>query len=407
MDSSSTHQSTSLVAPSNKRPRCDNMSSDPEGDEVQLQKLEEKLTTMMGYECTAKLLLDLTVPLGVKLQNGDILKVLALPGEAKKLMADPIVSVWPLKRQTASEAELRHLIQARELRDLVDRDLSQYEYLSDDLCQRTFHKDGQEIAQKLAGALIQTETQVMLVLKVELFGRTQSEDPHSHDLALPAGGLYVVEATTYEDTRRILVGTATWSALVTSAIILTTDDVIVGPDNTTFQTNRKSVVWVRKDWSKNSVVERHLLSKYHMAITIESFAGVFFLFMGYECQPVTVKTLWSHYINKEQDGTRAIARIFYEFYRKEGLSIAKVKSVLRKTKNADIGDPHVISGMKSLIKAMGDQDRKHVIKVNPSMNECLESFAKDVQETIATLNQDCVRKEIEARIKEISLALMS
>ncbi|KAG0001566.1 hypothetical protein BGZ79_004509 [Entomortierella chlamydospora] len=242
MDSSSTHRSTSLVTPSNKRLRCDNMSSDSEGDEVQLQNLEEKFTIIMGHESTAKLLLDLTVPFGVKFQNGKILEVLALPGEAKKLMADPIVSVWPLKRQTASEAELRHVLWSRKFRDLVDRDLSQYEYLSDDLCQRTFRKDGQEVAQKLAGALIQTETQVMLTLKVELNGRTQSEDPHSHGLAFPTWESYVVEATTYEDTRRILIGTATWSALVTSAIILTTGHVIVGPDNTTFQTSEKSVV---------------------------------------------------------------------------------------------------------------------------------------------------------------------
>ncbi|KAG0017662.1 hypothetical protein BGZ80_008055 [Entomortierella chlamydospora] len=299
MDSSSTHRSTSLVTPSNKRLRCDNMSSDSEGDEVQLQNLEEKFTIIMGHESTAKLLLDLTVPFGVKFQNGKILEVLALPGEAKKLMADPIVSVWPLKRQTASEAELRHVLWSRKFRDLVDRDLSQYEYLSDDLCQRTFRKDGQEVAQKLAGALIQTETQVMLTLKVELNGRTQSEDPHSHGLAFPTWESYVVEATTYEDTRRILIGTATWSALVTSAIILTTGHVIVGPDNTTFQTSEK------------------------------------------------------------------------------------------------------------LIRAMGDQDGEDVIKVNSSMNGCLESFAKDVQEIIATLNQDCVRKEIEARIKVVTLALMS
>ncbi|KAF9358347.1 hypothetical protein BGX26_001936 [Mortierella sp. AD094] len=402
MNSSSSHRSTSLVTPSNKRPRCDSVSSD--SDEAQLQKLRENLAANTGHSYTADFLLNITEPLGLKLQNGEMVQVLALPRDAKRFMVDTVVSVRSLRRQVTlddTQAELRQALWAHTFGGLAKDDLSQYEYRSDDLCQRTFHKDGRAIAQQLAGALIQTRTEVMLILKVEVYGRTNFEDSHSHDLAFPACEPYKVEATLHDDTRRILIGAATWSALVTSAVMLTTGQVIVGPNNTGFHPGKESVVWVHKDWSRNSVVERQLLSKYHIATTIEPFAGVFFLFGEARCLPVTIRTLWEHYVEKEWSGIRAIACIFHELYHKKGLSIINTKSVLRSIQDADIDDAHVIDGMKSLIRAMGDQDGEDMIKANSSMSECLQSFAEDVQEVIATLNQDCVKKDIEVRIRRL------
>ncbi|KAK5809341.1 hypothetical protein F5H01DRAFT_381730 [Linnemannia elongata] len=50
---------------------------------------------------------------------------------------------------------------------------------------------------------------------------------------------------------KILIGTQTWNALVTCAVVLTRGAVVAGPNNAAFHPHPESTVWILKDSRQN------------------------------------------------------------------------------------------------------------------------------------------------------------
>ncbi|KAF9113127.1 hypothetical protein BGX30_007045 [Mortierella sp. GBA39] len=89
----------------------------------------------------------------------------------------------------------------------------------------------QGAGKETSSLLIQSGADVLLCLKVEVYGRRKSEDPHSLDLAIPDVRSFKVVNEEHDSTRQVMIGTARWNALVTLAVVVTSGQVVVGPHN--------------------------------------------------------------------------------------------------------------------------------------------------------------------------------
>ncbi|KAF9416246.1 hypothetical protein BGZ94_010263 [Podila epigama] len=124
---------------------------------------------------------------------------------------------------------------------LVRDQLTCYKQLDSQECQKRF-SDANHLARLLAGSLIQSGEHVLLVLKIELYGRSKAEDPHEQPLAFPTLRDYIVASVQHDGAQKILIGTDTWLGLVTSCILLHSGDVDIGPHNKNFVPNKASIV---------------------------------------------------------------------------------------------------------------------------------------------------------------------
>ncbi|KAF9943703.1 hypothetical protein BGZ72_003509, partial [Mortierella alpina] len=178
---------------------------------------------------------------------------------------------------------------------------------------------------QLAGSLVQSGAAILLALKVEVYGRTPSEDAHQQDVAFPVSSPYVVQSLMHDGATKILIGTQTWNALITSAAILTSGVVVVGPNNTAFHPHPRSKVWVLRDSHRNLTIERQTRSKFDDPTSFGQFAGVFAKFHAHKFLPVTLKTLWDYFVGKKWSGIKLVAYIFYELHYKSRLDKIEIE----------------------------------------------------------------------------------
>lgn len=368
-------------------------------------RLQEQLISATGNRNTAEFLLSLTEPIAINLKSGETENVLALPGGTKRLLRDMVVSIQPVKRRAPKgndiqDGELRPALAAHAFGGLVD-DESNYVPLDDDLCYRIFRKDGSDVAKRLAGALIQSGSAVLLALKVEVYGRSPSEDPHQQDVAYPVSGSFIVQSLLHDGATKILIGTQTWNALVTSAVILTRGAVVVGPNNTAFHPHPRSKVWVLKDSRQNLTIERQTRSKFDDPISIEPYAGVFVRFHAHKFLPVTLKTLWDYFMGKKWSGIKLVAFIFHQLLHTHRLDKIDIESKLQEVvsiKNRTQSDSKILGDVRELVLAF--EERDHVsFPVNWKVSNCLRILAGHTTNAITNLNQDTVAREIEKHIR--------
>ncbi|KAG0293365.1 hypothetical protein BGZ97_005363 [Linnemannia gamsii] len=368
-------------------------------------RLQEQLISTTGNRNTAEFLLSLMEPVAINLKSGETENVLALPGGTKRLLRDVVVSIQPVKRRAPKgndiqDGELRPALAAHAFGGLVD-DESSYMPLDDDLCYRSFRNHGSDIAKRLAGALLQSGPTVLLALKVEVYGRSPSEDPHQQDVAYPVSGPFIVRSLLHDGATKILIGTQTWNALVTSAVTLTRGAVVVGPNNTVFHPHPRSKVWILKDSRQNLTIERQTRSKFDDPISLEPNAGVFVRFLAHKFLPVTLKTLWDYFMGKKWSGIKLIAFIFHQLYHTRRLDKIDIESKLQEVvsiKNRTQSDSKILGDVRELVLAF--EERDHVsFPVNWKVSNCLRILAGYTTNAITILNQDVVAREIEKHIR--------
>ncbi|KAF8920484.1 hypothetical protein BGZ58_004324, partial [Dissophora ornata] len=86
----------------------------------------------------------------------------------------------PRVRIHAGLDDLRTMLASNRFGKLIE--LDSYSLLESSFFVQDYKQFRNDIARNLAGALIHTGSQVILLLKVELYGRNPDEDPHSFDL---------------------------------------------------------------------------------------------------------------------------------------------------------------------------------------------------------------------------------
>ncbi|KAF9911814.1 hypothetical protein EC991_002117 [Linnemannia zychae] len=346
---------------------------DQDQRDERFDKLQEQLVSTTGNTNTAKFLLSLMEPIAINLKSGKTENALALPGGTKRLLQDLVVSIQRVTTFKTASSVLP-----------------------------LQHTHGSDVAKRLAGALIQSGSAVLLALKVEVYGRSPSEDPHQQDVAYPISGSFIVQSLLHDGATKILIGTQTWNALITSAVILTRGVVVVGPNNTAFHPHPRSNVWVLKDSRQNTTIERQTRSKFDDPISIKPYAGVFVKFLAHKFLPVTLKTLWDYFMGKRWSGIKLVAFIFYELHHTRRLEKIEIESKLQEVavsiRNKTQSDSKILCDVKELVLAF--EERDHVsFPVNWKVSNCLRILAGYTTHAITNLNQDIVAREIEKHIR--------
>ncbi|KAF9980965.1 hypothetical protein BGZ75_007784 [Mortierella antarctica] len=384
--------------------------STPDDHADTVQALKGALISHTGNLHTAEFLMTITRPIVLVLDDNTQVAVLATPNLTERLAGRRIVAAKEIpelrlgvntRLEKSTNADLSHSLLAHNYGKIVLDDLDGYEELDNEMCQQRFSAAAQKIARRLAGALVQSKASVLLVLKVEIYGRERTEDPHEQPLAFPLLGSYIVESVSHDGAKKIVIGTDSWLALITSCVLLNTGEVVVGPHNTHFAPHKHSTVWLRTaDYERNSVVERQLRSKYHDDKTYMECAGVFFLFQRPACLPVTLRTLLEHYLSKADSGIKTVAAIFRQLYEEKALSRTGLAQQTSKIINEQTRISQEIRTLHQMLLTANHAD-KDMVSVSESVSRQLRVLTEFTTSATTALNHSVVKEAIEHRIRVI------
>ncbi|GJJ74579.1 hypothetical protein EMPS_06937 [Entomortierella parvispora] len=374
--------------------------TDSEEDLGAVQELKRGLTVQSGSLLTADYMISIAQPIVLTLDDDSKISVLGGPGSVEALAGRTIVQAKTIQHgERANDPELSNALLPCRYGKLVLDDLSLYHELDTNTCQLRFSTSSKEIGRRLAGALIQSRTSIMLVLKAEPYGVQKTEDPHEQTLVIPDGRPYIAKSVKHDSTQKLIVATDRWQMLVTSCILLNTGEVTAGPHVTSFTPHRNSRVWTRADFQKNLNVERHLRSKFHDPSTLAKCAGIFHAFQRYTCQPVTLGLLYEYYIQKSASGTKVLAYIFHNFFEDEGIL---KKSVVQEGL-AWIKDDtsRITQELRTLESMILNESGNDVVSITGTIGRQLRVLAGMLPTAITDLNQKQVKKEIERHIERL------
>ncbi|KAG0340072.1 hypothetical protein BG004_006570 [Podila humilis] len=94
---------------------------------------------------------------------------------------------------------------------LVEQDEYKEAKDSEDIWHKTFSDSSNLVARKLQSCVIQSGQDAILCLKVEVYGRTLEEDPHSDaQVALPDVGPFKAVNQMFRGANHLMIGTLTW-----------------------------------------------------------------------------------------------------------------------------------------------------------------------------------------------------
>ncbi|KAF9923838.1 hypothetical protein BGZ67_009626 [Mortierella alpina] len=343
---------------------------------------------------------DLFEPVELRLEGGEKMYGLLLAGGAKKLGDGSVAYVRPLKHRMDDEVEdleLKLALKAHAFSLLVD--VENYEPLEEDdpLCCMPFSEHNKLLARKLVGLLIQSGDAVLLCLKVEVYGRSKSEDPHALDLALPDGiRSFKVVNQLHESTSKVMVGTVIWNALVTMAVVVTNGKVVVGPHNTEFHPHAASHVWLRKDGDKDffNNVERQTRSKFHREISFELLAAAHRRFLRFCTMPVTLKTLWEFKASLAWSGIKVASFVFHQLFMSGKIVKSDVTGYLQKVKaekSRAEKDSGIIGNLSQLVEAMEDEE---TLPVSEMVSKQLMELAGMLQGDVTEINKTTITEGV-------------
>ncbi|KAG0349569.1 hypothetical protein BGZ54_004334, partial [Gamsiella multidivaricata] len=364
-----------------------------------LSDIRSELTDIVKSKEVAELMMSWVEPSVCIHESGERSMAMLMPSSAKRLLDDPIIDVWPIKRRTkgadVDPVDLKVALAGHRLGGLVETEI--YEPVEPSMYLADYSTQADEIARTFAGALLQSESSVVLLLKVEVYGRSPSEDIHGIDLAKPTWDLKTVAVTIHDSTRKLLIGTLSYNVLVTAAIDIITGAVSVGA-STSLHVSSNMRLWCRKDKELNPLVERQLRSKFDHAITFAKTAAIFYLFASWDCHPVTIFRLLDHYRGKSSSGTKAVAILFNE--------IAKTQYIKRKLLDdllTELGaeDRSVATTLRALLESFKADERERPLSKDQKLSRLLRSLADGACGTIRSLNNEKVAKAIKARTEAL------
>ncbi|KAF9567466.1 hypothetical protein EC968_003229 [Mortierella alpina] len=348
-----------------------------------VQALKGALIFHTGSLHTAEFLLAIARPIVLTLNDSSQITVLGTPNLSERLAGRRIVNAKEIQGPTpkvdstlmkSTKGDLSHLLLAHKYGRIVMDDMDCCEELDDGTCQRRFSEAAQNIARKLAGALIQSKASVLLVLKVEIYGRTRTEDPHEQPLAFPLLGSYIVNCVSHDGAKKILIGTDSWLALITSCVQLDTGNIIVGPHNTHFIPHKHSKVWIRtSDYERNSVVERQLRSKFHESKTYMECAGA-------------------------ASGIKTVSATFSQLYEEKALSQSRLAQLMSVMTNDQARISREIQNLYQMLTA-AIKDDSDMVSVSESMSRQLRVLTEFTTSVTTTLNHTVVKESIQQRIE--------
>ncbi|KAF9157954.1 hypothetical protein BGX20_003644 [Mortierella sp. AD010] len=276
-----------------------------------LSQTKIKLNEATHDRRTTDYILEYVVPYRVR-TNGRELMAFLIPGEAEQVSKDPIEGWLRIDQGKApmevDPGNLEIMLTSHQFGSIID--VKHYSPMDPELFMKPFRPNKDDIAKRLAGSIIQTGTQAILVLKAEIYGRRPSDDPHEFALIMPYHDVKKISIVFHDNSRKLVVGTNTWSSLLTASIELTSGTIEVGASNSTVNIARTSLIWCRDDCNQNLLVERQLRSKFDKSQTYWDCAAVFFLFSDWRCQPATIFQIVNHYYSKKMSGIKAAAVIF-------------------------------------------------------------------------------------------------
>ncbi|KAF9323620.1 hypothetical protein BG006_001285 [Podila minutissima] len=351
---------------------------------------------------------DMLVPVEMTIVGGESLFGFVFATRANLLGEGRVALVSPFKRrleETITDEDLKLALKTHKYGLLVN--VEDYELLEDDdpFCYMPFSGRSELVARKLGGCLIQSGTDVILCLKVEVYGRSPDEDPHGvASLVCPDVRPFKVVNQMNEGASQLMIGTVRWNALVTMAVVLTSGKIVVGPNNTIFNPHAASHVWLKKGGGKDmyNYVERQTRSHFDEDITYRKHACVHPRFLKFNTMPVTLATLWAFKkAAKGWSGIKLAAFIFHKLYSESGVALkSQVEEYLQeiRPKKGDDDDRGIHANLKRLVQAMGEEEK---VPVSREVDKELKDLAGRVQKEQTKLNLTIVTTEVEKVIEGI------
>lgn len=371
-----------------------------DAETLRQSKIEFNLTTKNTL--TSDYLIDITVPHIVEHANGEKSLFLLSDAATKRLASHGIVNIRPAKKPKTNgitdPQNLSVLLSSNRYGNLVD--LEKYDILDPSFFLLEFKTSMDIIARKLAGAVIQTGSRAILILKAEVYGRSSTEDPHFINQVQPTTDVKKISVIRHDKTDKLIIGTLKWNALVTSCIDLTTGEIEVGAHNRSTQTATTFTVWGNKEWRINPMTERQLRSKFHREETFMNRASIYFPFAHWTCLPITIFNLYNYYDNsKSESGEKSVSLLFYEIFTSESKRVKKklLKKILSSSKEGT-------QAQKTLTKLLDEvpPDKKKLSLIeNYNASNLLRILADGLCSSIASKNKKNVTHAIRARINKI------
>ncbi|KAI8346016.1 hypothetical protein B0O80DRAFT_431124 [Mortierella sp. GBAus27b] len=240
-------------------PASDDIS---DAEKQALSNIRTELTGTIHNRDVADLVLEWTVPSICTHQSGEHSVALLTDSGAKRHADDPIVDIRPIQKKSKLAMELDDLkvaISGHYFGGIVDPEM--YKPIDPSLYQESMSSKGDEIARTFAGALLQTGSSVILLIKVEAYGRRPSEDIHAIEIVKPVWDLYTVAVVTHDNTKKLIIGTLSFNILVTAAIDLVTGAISVGPDHYRRKKNSniKAIATIFDDIGRTQCIKKALV----------------------------------------------------------------------------------------------------------------------------------------------------
>ncbi|KAG0316372.1 hypothetical protein BG000_004880, partial [Podila horticola] len=379
---------------------------------------EMELVENTKHAASAELVKRMFVPTVMKLAGGERLFGFVLATHAHLLAEEgKVVLVSPLKyrlEKTSEDTGLTLALKPHRYGQLAK--VNEYELLEDgnEFWCMPFSGGSELVARKLQSCLIQSGPDVILCLKVEVYGRSLDEDPHGDaNVALPDIRPFNIVNQKFDDASQLMIGTVRWNALLMMAVELTSGRIIVGPNNTTFNPHGKSRLWLKKGGEKdmrNNLV-RQIWTNFDDEITYGNHAAVHPRFLRFNTKPVTLADLWSFKVaTNGWSGLKLVAFIFNKLYGAGVVLRSDVQERLDlircdKGNGDDDGDnDHGIrNNLRRLIEVMGDKETRPVsVKVDRE----LRGLADKVQKELSKINRNVITREVQKTIEGMLLGLV-
>ncbi|KAF9944837.1 hypothetical protein BGZ72_001915 [Mortierella alpina] len=375
--------------------------SESDANTESLQTLRSSLISYTGSIHTAEYFMNMACPIVLTMEDGKKVTVLGVPGIAEQLVGR-VVSADVMKltgEENKAAITLSQALMSHRYGGIVLDQLSSYNQLGGEDCQKRF-SEASVVAKLLAGCLIHSGANVALALKVEIYGRSRTDDPHEQPLAFPLLGDYTVESVNHDGATKLMIGTDTWLALVTSCVVLTTGEIIIGPHNTQFRPSKSTTIWVNtSNMARNGLTERHLRSKFHQDTTFHEYAGIYSRFRNPACLPVTLKTLYDHYLMRRSSGIKETAQIFSRVYREKMIPTVLMEIPVENTRIST--ELQHLQQMVSETRTNSDMP----MAISEPISSQLRVLAALLTNTITAFNHSDVRNAVLQRI-EVLLAEM-
>ncbi|KAF9896617.1 hypothetical protein BX616_007099 [Lobosporangium transversale] len=259
-------------------------------------------------------------------KSGAMTTALLTHAAAKRASTGPIIKLErnkkPKAQATSKLEDINSKLESSRYGKLID--CSSYQLLEPSFFVQNYKQAKEDIARNLAGALVYSGSQIILILKVEIYGRDPEEDPHSFNFVKPTLDVKSVATIEHDNCKKLVIGTLFWSTLVTSSIEVMTGTINVGAHSKSTETALRSIILGHKDWKLNPLAERQLRSKFHRKETFHFSASTFFPFSYWDCVPITIFNLKRHFSRKSSmTGTKAAAALFKKIFESKKKIIKK------------------------------------------------------------------------------------